>query len=251
MAGDVSSGLLIIGDEILSGRTQDKNTSYIATWLNEMGIQLKEVRVVPDDQQEIADALNAMRARYTYMFTTGGIGPTHDDITAESVAYAFGVPVEKHPEAYARLLAYYGEENFTPARQLMTRVPEGGVLVDNPVSIAPGFQLENVFVLAGVPQVMQAMLEQIRPRLKGGRKVWSQSVTIHGPESALAGDLADIQASFPDVSIGSYPFYHAGHGGAQIVARGPELEAISVVMAQVVNMAKKLNYRFEQPSDLA
>ncbi len=219
MKNTVKAALLIIGDEILSGRTQDRNTSYIANWLNEAGIQLSEVRVVPDIEEEIVHAINRLRGKYEYLFTTGGIGPTHDDITAEAVAKAFDVPVEKHPEAYARLLAYYNEDNFTEARQRMTRVPKGGVLIDNPVSIAPGFKIENVFVMAGVPKVMQAMLEQLRRHLKGGRKVHSLTITINAPESVIADTLGAIEKSIDGISIGSYPFYHEGNSGTQIVTR--------------------------------
>lgn len=222
----VRAALLIIGDEILSGRTQDKNTSYIATWLNEAGVQLAEVRIVPDVEGEIVHAVNRLRCKYDYLFTTGGIGPTHDDITAEAIAKAFDVPVLKHPEAYARLLAFYGEGEFTEARQRMTRVPEGGELIDNPVSIAPGFKIENVFVLAGVPKVMQAMLEQLRRHLKGGRKVHSTTVTIHAPESVIADTLAKIEAAVEGISIGSYPFYHEGKVGAQIVTRSVDKQLL-------------------------
>ena len=244
MNRDVTAALVIIGDEILSGRTQDKNTSYIASWLNEAGIGLSEVRVVPDIQEEIVAAVNHLRAKYDYLFTTGGIGPTHDDITADAIAAAFDVSIGKHVEAYVRLLDYYGVENFTEARQRMTRVPDGGELIDNPVSIAPGFKVENVFVLAGVPKVMQAMLEQLRKHLKGGRKVHSTAITIHGPESSLAGDLAVVQDDYPDVSIGSYPFYMEGKGGAQIVIRSPSSERIKAAADAVVAFCKHGGWKF-------
>jgi len=232
MAVDVSAGLVVIGDEILSGRTQDKNISYLATWLNEAGIQLKEVRVVPDVEAEIVAAVNALRTRYDYLFTTGGIGPTHDDITVDSIAAAFGVPAVMHEEAFARLEAYYGPENFTPARQRMARVPQGGELVDNPVSIAPGINIDNVFILAGVPKIMQAMLEDLRPLLRSGRKVWTQSLTIHAAESKLADGLGELQRKHAAVSIGSYPFYHAGVG-AQVVIRSPDEGAVADAMADL------------------
>ena len=250
MAESVSASLLIIGDEILSGRTQDKNLSYLANWLNEVGIQLAEVRVVPDVEAEIVEGVNTLRKKYDYLFTTGGIGPTHDDITAESIAAAFGVTVHKHPEAYARLLEYYGEADFTEARQLMTRVPEGGTLIDNPVSIAPGFQVENVFVLAGVPQVMQAMLEGVRSRLRVGRKVWMQSITVHAPESKIAGALAQVQKDNPETSIGSYPFYHSGHSGAQIVVRSADKAAIEKAMGEVQALCFSERFETDDPSEL-
>ncbi len=249
MPDDVKAGLLVIGDEILSGRTEDKNISYLATWLNEAGIQLAEVRVVPDIEGEIADAVNALRARYDYVFTTGGIGPTHDDITVDSIAAAFGVPVVTHKEAYARMEAYYGAENFTPARQRMARVPAGGELVDNPVSIAPGIRIENVFILAGVPKIMQAMLEDLRPLLKGGRKVWTQALTIHVAESKIADGLGALQAAHGGVSIGSYPFYHAGVG-AQVVIRSPDQAAVSTAMEALRTFCRENAFATEGPTEI-
>ncbi|WP_308910557.1 competence/damage-inducible protein A [Pseudokordiimonas caeni] len=246
MSQQVLAALVIIGDEILSGRTQDSNLAYLAKWLNEIGIQLGEVRVVSDVTADIVAAVNALRARFDYVFTTGGIGPTHDDITAESVAAAFGLPVIKHPEAYARLLAHYGAEKFTEARQRMTRVPEGATLIDNPVSIAPGFQIGNVFVMAGVPLIMQAMLEGIRPRLKGGHKIISRTVTIFTAESALADPLSRIQEAHPAVSIGSYPFFSNTGGGAQIVARGPDAVQIDAVIAALISYCEGQGLRFEE-----
>jgi len=233
MTSTVSASLLIIGDEILSGRTKDANLAYLAHWLNEVGIQLAEVRVVPDVEAEIAGAVNALRVKSDYLFTTGGIGPTHDDITVDSVATAFGVPVIKHPEAYQRMLDYYGEDKFTEARQRMTRVPEGAELIDNPVSIAPGIRIENVFIMAGVPKIMQAMLEGIRSHLRVGRKVWTQALTVHAPESKIADELGAIQEENPDTSIGSYPFYHTGSAGTQIVVRSNDQAALGKAMDAV------------------
>lgn len=217
----IRAAILIIGDEILSGRTQDKNVSHIALWLAESGIDLMEVRVVPDDLEEVVEAVNALRGKYDYLFTTGGIGPTHDDITADCIAAAFDVPLDVNTEAYNRLEAHYGTADFSVARQRMARVPRGGVLIDNPVSIAPGFQMDNVFVMAGVPKIMQAMLEGVRGRLKTGAVVHSKSVTLYIAESLIAGDLADLDAAYPDVSMGSYPFFNfeEKRGGAQIVLR--------------------------------
>ena len=249
MTVDVSASLLVIGDEILSGRTQDKNIAYLATWLNEVGIQLKEVRVVADITQDIADAVNALRGRYDYVFTTGGIGPTHDDITVDSIAHAFGVPVVVHGEAYARMEAYYGAENFTPARQRMARVPEGGDLVDNPVSIAPGIRIDNVFIMAGVPKIMQAMLEDIRPHLRVGRKVWTQALTIHAPESKLAAGLGELQDKHPGVAIGSYPFYEQGYG-AQAVVRSADKDAVAATMADLVAFCAENGFKADSPSDI-
>ena len=218
----MNAALLIIGDEILSGRTQDKNLAYLAEWLNEAGIQLSEARVIPDVEQTIVAAVNELRSTYDYVFTTGGIGPTHDDITSESMAKAFGVPLIVNPEAYGLLEDYYGGDEFTAARQRMANTPEGAVLIDNSVSIAPGFQMENVFVMAGVPKIMQAMLEAVRPRLKAGRKVWSETITILTPESRMAEALSRIQNGSEGVSIGSYPFFRKGIIGTQIVVRSAD-----------------------------
>lgn len=246
----VSASLLIIGDEILSGRTQDKNTTYIAAWLNEAGIQLTEARVVQDIEADIVAAVNALRTRFDYVFTTGGIGPTHDDITAESVAAAFGLPLTTHPEAYCLLTDYYGAEDFTDARQRMSKTPEGAQLIDNPVSIAPGFQVENVFVMAGVPKIMQAMLETLRPRLKTGHKIWSQAVTIHAPESKMAGKLGEIQDAISGVSLGSYPFFRDGKIGTQIVVRSTDKALIAEAMAQLEDYCAAEQHRRDDRADV-
>lgn len=245
----VEAALLIIGDEILSGRTKDANLAYLATWLNEIGIQLAEVRVVRDDQDQIADALNALRKAYSYVFTTGGIGPTHDDITIDSVAYALGVPVVTDPDADRLLRTYYREGDYTPARKRMARVPEGAELITNPVSIAPGVRIENIFILAGVPKIMQAMLEGVRPLLKGGRKIHSVAVTVKAPESRLAEGLGVIQDAYPTVSIGSYPYFKDGTGGAQIVARSADEAIAAEVIAKVTTMAEDMGYQTE-PVDM-
>lgn len=244
---DLTAALLIIGDEILSGRTQDKNTQFIASWLSESGIDLKEVRVVPDDQAEIVDAVNALRAKYRYLLTTGGIGPTHDDITADCVAAAFGRPLIKDPVAYSLLEAHYGPEDFTEHRQRMTRVPEGAALIPNPVSIAPGFQIENVFVMAGVPKIMQAMLEGIRDRFEAGIKVLSKTVTIFCPESLMAADLEAIQDRFSDVSIGSYPFFkfEEKRGGSQVVLRSRSEEQLAAAYDALITWVKSEGYDHE------
>jgi len=241
----VTAALLIIGDEILSGRTQDKNLAYLATWLNEIGIQLAEVRVVMDDRDAIASALNALRSQNSYVFTTGGIGPTHDDITVDSIAHAFGVDVVVDPAADALLKSYYKEGEYTPARQRMARVPSGARLIDNPISIAPGISIENVFILAGVPKIMQAMLEGVRPHLQGGDKVLSQSLTIRAPESRIAEGLGAIQDKHAATSIGSYPFFKDGEGGAQVVVRATETALIAAAMADVRALCRDLGFAFE------
>jgi len=248
-SADVNASLLIIGDEILSGRTKDANLAYLATWLNEAGIQLAEVRVVPDVEAEIADGVNALRAKYDYVFTTGGIGPTHDDITVDSIAAAFGVPVVIHPEAYKMMEGYYGAENFTEARKRMTRVPEGAELIKNPVSIAPGIRIENVFIMAGVPKIMQSMLEGIRPHLRAGRKVWTQSLTVHAPESKIAEELGSIQDANTDTSIGSYPFYTKGYG-ANIVVRSVDKVALEKAMGEVQALCFAKRFETDDPSEI-
>src|SRR5689334_1604466 len=188
-----SAAVLLIGDEILSGRTKDKNLGFIADYLTVLGIDLKEARVVPDIEDEIVQAVNALRARYTYVFTTGGIGPTHDDITADAVAKAFGVPIDHHPDALAILLDYFKQIGREPneARLRMARTPKGASLITNPVSKAPGFQIGNVFVMAGIPKVMNAMMEEVAPRLQRGAPVISQTITIQGGEGDVAKPLKE------------------------------------------------------------
>src|ERR1041384_3636435 len=212
--GVVTAAVLVIGDEILSGRTKDKNIGYIAEFLTDLGIDLKEVRIVPDDEPEIVAAVNALRSRYGYLFTTGGIGPTHDDITAECVAKAFGVALEHHPRAVEimreRLAQTGGEMN--EARMRMTRVPKGAALVLNKISAAPGFWIGNVIVMAGIPSVMQAMLDYVAPQLKTGAKMLSESVRADCREGDIGTELGAIAKAHPDVIIGSYPFMDEKRG---------------------------------------
>ena len=219
--GLVTAALCIIGDEILSGRTKDKNIGYIADYLTEIGIQLKEVRVVPDEQAEIVAAVNALRARYTYLFTTGGIGPTHDDITADSIAKAFGVGIGVDERALTPMKAYFERRGIelTPARLRMARIPFGAELVENSVSIAPGFMLGNVIVMAGIPSIMQVMLDAAAKYLKTGKKMLSAALDLHRPEGEIAGMFEDLQKRYPDVPMGSYPFIRDGRPGTQLVLR--------------------------------
>lgn len=214
----VTAAVLVIGDEILSGRTQDTNSSYIARWLGEQGIRLREIRVVPDVQGEIVAALNNLRGRYSYIFTTGGIGPTHDDITADAVAAAFDVPIGFHPQAMAILAAHYKPGEFTEARKRMARIPDGAELIDNPISKAPGFCIGNVYVLAGVPMIMQAMVDSLRHRVTGGDKMLSASIGGAVAEGHVAAALADLQTLFPDVSMGSYPFFRRAEPGSEQIS---------------------------------
>lgn len=217
---DITAAVLVIGDEILSGRTQDTNTNYIARFLGALGIDMREARVVPDVEEEIVVALNALRARYSYVFTTGGIGPTHDDITADAVAKAFGVSIDYHPEALAMLGARYKPGEFNEMRKRMARIPDTATLVKNSVSTAPGFHIGNVFVMAGVPMIMKAMLEELAPLLQRGAVVHVATVEARLPEGRIAAALAQIQSDHQAVAVGSYPFYRENGAGAQLVVRG-------------------------------
>ncbi len=235
----VTAALLVIGDEILSGRTKDKNIGYIAEYLTTIGIDLKEVRVVPDEEAEIVDALNAMRRRYTYVFTTGGIGPTHDDITADCVAKAFGVGIDHDPRAVAILKERLGARGIelNEARLRMARIPKGAELVDNPVSGAPGFWIGNVIVMAGVPTIMQAMLDVAAPKLKTGTKMLSETVRADAREGDVGSALAEIAKAHPEVTIGSYPFFDDQKGpNTNIVVRGRDASKLAAAKAAVEAM---------------
>jgi molybdenum cofactor synthesis domain-containing protein len=219
------AALLVIGDEILSGRTQDKNVGQVALWLNDQGIRLAEVRIVPDDQARIAEAVNDLRSAYDYLFTTGGIGPTHDDITVDSIAAAFGVPVIVHPEARRILEAYYANRGgVTDARLRMARVPEGAELLPNRLSGAPGVKMGNVYILAGVPSIAANMLEALDGHLEGGRPMISLTIGAYVAESEVADLLRDAEAAHPGVAIGSYPFMRDGVHGANFVLRTDDAE---------------------------
>lgn len=219
-----TAALVVIGDEILSGRTQDKNVSQVALWLNDQGIRLVEVRVVPDDMDRIGEAVNTLRAKHDYLFTTGGIGPTHDDITVDAIAAAFGVPVVEHPEARKVLEDYYRHRpgGLTPARLRMARVPEGSELLANPNSGAPGIRIGNVYIMAGVPGITAAMLAAMTGALEGGRPVVSVTVGARAPESDVADLLRETEAANPGVSIGSYPFFKEGRYGSNFVIRSAD-----------------------------
>jgi len=237
--GIVTAAVIVIGDEILSGRTKDKNIGYIAEYLTGVGIDLKEVRVVPDEEEEIVAAVNALRARYTYVFTTGGIGPTHDDITADSVAKAFGVAMDYHPRAVelmrARIALTGGVMN--EARMRMTRVPLGAELVLNKISAAPGFWIGNVVVMAGIPSVMQAMLEYVTPKLKTGARMLSETVRADCREGDLGTELGEIAKRHPEVVIGSYPFQDENGGpNTNVVMRSRDPQKLAAAKAAVEAM---------------
>jgi molybdenum cofactor synthesis domain-containing protein len=238
--------LLVIGNEVLSGRTQDANIQFLARRLGEIGIPLREVRIIPDVAETIVSTVNEVRARFGHVFTTGGIGPTHDDITSECVAAAFGVPWEPHPEAWERMTRYYAEARggiaeFNPARQRMATMPRGAALIDNDISIAPGFTIGNVHVMAGVPRIMRAMFESLAPQLAGGPPI--VSVAVHAPdmpEGKIARGLADIQARYPGLDLGSYPYYRPEGNGVAIVAKGVDASAATAAIAEVTALMRRL-----------
>jgi molybdenum cofactor synthesis domain-containing protein len=237
----VTAAVLVIGDEILSGRTKDKNIGYIADHLTAIGIQLLEVRVVPDIEADIVAAINALRARYTYLFTTGGIGPTHDDITSDCVAKAFGAKIDVDPRALALMKPHYEKRGLelTPARLRMARLPEGSELVENKVSVAPGFMIGNVIVMAGIPNVMQVMLDAVTPRLKTGKKMLSETVELFRPEGEIADLLGLNQKEFPDVSMGSYPFTtDARTFGTNLVLRSTDPDRLAAGLANLKDKLK-------------
>ena len=232
----VTAAVLVIGDEILSGRTKDKNIGYIADHLTAIGIQLHEVRIVPDIEADIVAAINALRARYTYLFTTGGIGPTHDDITSDCVAKAFGVTIDVDPRALALMKPHYERRGLemTPARLRMARLPDGSELVENKVSVAPGFMIGNVIVMAGIPNVMQVMLDAVTSRLKTGKRMLSETIELFRPEGEIADLLGANQKEFPDVSMGSYPFTKdARTFGTNLVLRSTDPARLAVGLASL------------------
>ena len=241
MATTVTAALLVIGDEILSGRTKDKNIGYVAEYLTNIGIDLREVRVVPDEEDEIVAAVNALRARYSYVFTTGGIGPTHDDITADAVAKAFGVPIDVDPRAKAMMLERYKPEDLNEARMRMARIPEGADLVDNPISRAPGFRIGNVVVMAGVPSIMQAMLDAVAPTLATGARMVVETIDAGGiPEGLYAEGLGAIAKAHEGVSIGSYPSFSAAGFKNQVVVRGKDPAAVAGAVRAVEDLLRRL-----------
>ncbi len=240
-----SAALLIIGDEILSGRTRDANLQTIAVKLSGVGVDLAEVRVVPDDEAVIVAALNALRPAHKYVFTTGGIGPTHDDITATCVARAFGVPIDVRADAYAILEAHYPPGEFNETRQRMARIPDGATLIPNPISKAPGFQLENVFVLPGIPMLVEVMLDGLLESLVGGPPLYSHTISAFVPESVVAKGLEIIQDRYPALRIGSYPFLRDGKAGASLVLRGTDESALENALQDLRELIAGLNVPIE------
>jgi molybdenum cofactor synthesis domain-containing protein len=233
----VTAAVLVIGDEILSGRTKDKNIGYIAEYLTNIGVELKEVRIVADEEAAIIAALDALRRRYTYVFTTGGIGPTHDDITAECVAKAFGVSIDVDPRARALLLTRIAEKDLNEARLRMARIPAGAELILNKVSAAPGFRIGNVYVFAGVPAIMQAMLDEVAPTLKTGARMLSETVRADLREGDIGSELGAIARAHPEVTIGSYPFFDEKRGpNTNVVVRARDADKLAAARAAVMEM---------------
>ena len=235
----VNAAILIIGNEILSGRTQDTNTSTLATWLNSIGVKVNEVRIVPDVEKKIIDTLNILREENNYVFTTGGIGPTHDDITAQSVAKAFGLKYEIHKEAFKILEAYYKPGEFNEGRQKMVWMPENAELILNPTSGAPGFSVKNVFCLPGVPSILKSMLGGLKNRIVGGQPILSHTISLRTVESEIASSLTKVQDNNKEVEIGSYPFFHAGKLGVSIVLRSEDQSKIDLCNSQILEFIKE------------
>ena len=237
----VNAAILIIGNEILSGRTQDTNTSTLATWLNSIGVTVGEVRVIPDIEKIIIDTVNLLRNNYDYVFTTGGIGPTHDDITAESISKAFGLKYEIHQEAFKILEAYYKKGEFNEGRQKMVWMPQNANLILNPTSGAPGFNIENVFCLPGVPSILKSMLGGLKNRIVGGEPILSKTISLRTVESEIAKSLTEVQENNQDVEIGSYPFFQAGKLGVSIVIRSEDQSKIDSCNSQILKFVNEKN----------
>jgi len=245
----VSAALLVIGEEILSGRTCDENIAYIAAYLTRVGIALREVRVVADVEDEIIAAVNALRRRFTYVFTTGGIGPTHDDVTTDAMAKAFGVRADVRDDAVAAMRLQYTEEDLTPARLRMARIPEGAELIHNAVSRAPGYRLENVIVMAGVPRIMQVMLDEVMPRLAKGRPMLARAVRVDAPEGDVAPPLAALQAAHPEVQMGSYPFFEHRRFGTYVVLRATDEDRLDSAVAALWEVISREGFSASAAAD--
>ena len=239
----VNAAILIIGNEILSGRTQDTNTTTLAIWLNSIGVKVNEVRVIPDLENIIVNTLNVLRRTNDYVFTTGGIGPTHDDITAESVSKAFGLKYEIHKQAYKILEAYYKPGEFNEGRQKMVKMPENAKLILNPTSGAPGFSVENVFCLPGVPSILKSMLGGLKNKIVGGKPILSHTISLKTVESEIATSLTKIQNENKEVEIGSYPFFHAGKLGVTIVIRSEKQSSINKCSDQILKFVNEMKIK--------
>ena len=235
----VNAVIVIIGNEILSGRTQDVNVVSISQWLNELGVKVEEVRVIPDIETSIVTTINDLRKKFSYVFTTGGIGPTHDDITSKSIAKAFNLSYGYHKEAYKILERYYKPENFNEGRKKMAMLPDKAFLILNPSSAAPGFIVDNVYCLPGVPSILKSMLGGLRNRIKGGKKILSKSISLETVESEIAKSLEKVQNQFENVEIGSYPFFRLGKIGVSIVIRSTDKKQIDDCCKEIISFLKK------------
>ena len=243
----VTACIVVIGNEILSGRTKDANIAYLASELGKLGVRVMECRVIPDTEATIVATINEVRARFDYVFTTGGIGPTHDDITADCIAKAFAVGISEHPEAVARMSRHYGDPAlFTPARRRMARIPHGATLVDNPISVAPGFQMENVFTFAGIPTIVESMFQSMKHRLVGGDPVLSRTVRTNLPEGVIAEPLGALQKRFDDLDIGSYPGFRAGKVSVSLVLRGTNDARLVSAAAELIDTIRRMNGEAEE-----
>jgi len=239
----VNAAIVIIGNEILSGRTQDVNVVAISQWLNVLGVKLEEVRIIPDIEKKIVKAIREIKKKYKYVFTTGGIGPTHDDITSRSIAHAFKSTYGYHKEAYHLLENYYGKKDFNLGRKKMAMMPINAKLILNPTSGAPGFYIGNVFCLPGVPSILKSMLGGLKNEITGGRKILNRSITLRTVESEIASSLRKTQNKYKSVEIGSYPFFRKGKIGVSIVLRSPEKKKIDQCYKQIVSFIKKKNIK--------
>ena len=235
----VNAAIIIIGNEILSGRTQDVNVVAISSWLNELGVKLEEVRVIPDMEDTIIKTINEVRKKFNYIFTTGGIGPTHDDITSQSIAKACSLTYGYHKEAYDILEKYYGKKKFSPGRKKMAMMPKKASLILNPSSGAPGFIVDNVYCLPGVPSILKSMLGGLSDKIKGGKKILNKTISVRTVESEIAKELANVQEKFKRVDIGSYPFFRLGKIGVSIVIRSTDIKKVDECYKEIVNFLKK------------
>ena len=235
----INAAIIVIGNEILSGRTQDLNVITISNWLNDLGIKLEEVRVIPDKEDLIVKTVNEVRKRFNYIFTTGGIGPTHDDITSQSIAKAFNLSYNYHKEAFTILKKYYGVKKFNRGRKKMAKLPKNALLIYNPSSAAPGFIIDNVHCLPGVPSILKSMLGGLKNRVIGGRKIFSKTLNLITVESEIAFPLQKVQNKFNDTEIGSYPFFNKGKIGVSIVIRSTEKKLITKCSKEIVRFVKK------------
>ena len=239
----INAAIIVIGNEILSGRTQDLNVTFLAKWLNNLGVVIGEVRIIEDNEDSIVNCINEVKKNFTYVFTTGGIGPTHDDITSKSIAKAFGLHYGYHKEAYKILEKYYKSSNFSDGRKKMAKIPDTAKLIYNPSSGAPGFIVENVFCLPGVPSILKSMVDGLNEKIIGGKKILSQTISVETVESEIAKSMEEVQKKLKNVEIGSYPFFRLGKIGVSIVIRSTEKKEIDECYKQIISFLKKKKIR--------